>query len=77
MNIYRNAAQAIRDGNAQAPCGIGYKQDEGWFLYNLKDGMQEDNSVPEFLCLKQGQPPIALSDDATQVWFSLIKSVLC
>lgn len=76
MKIYRNFKDALRDGNSQAPCGIGYKKDDGWFVYDLADGMIVKDAVPEFVCVRIGQPPIPLSDDATLVWTSLVKSTL-
>jgi len=76
MKIYRNLKDAIRSGNEQAPCGIGYKKDDGWFVYELADGMMIKDAVPEFVCVKQGTMPIALTDIAAEAWSSLVRSTL-
>lgn len=76
MKIYRNLKDAIRSGNAQAPCGIGYKKDDGWFVYELADGMLIKDAVPEFVCVKHGTPPIPLNDMALDAWTSLVKATL-
>lgn len=59
--IYLNAFDAIKDGNATGICGIAYRENAGWLLYDVKEGPENDKDKPELLCLGNGKMPVALS----------------
>lgn len=60
MTVYDNCHDAIRHANGfNRPVGLAYRQGEGWFVYEIKDGTADK---PEFLCLGQGKFPIPISE---------------
>ncbi len=71
--IHTKVDDAIRHAVTLAPCGVGYLKGEGWFPYDLIQGCPA-GSEPEFLILTQGKPPIPLTETATEVWCSLLRS---
>lgn len=70
MRFYDNAHNAIRDGNGQAPAGIAFRSGKGWFVYDLRDGLQ-DGDESEFVCIKFGVLPIPVSDVAKEILHNL------
>lgn len=64
--IHTNAFNAIREGQAHAPCGIAYVKGNGWQVYSLRDGVGAD-MTPEFICVAPGSLPVPLTDDGWQI----------
>jgi hypothetical protein len=71
--FYTDASDAIRAAGAYAPCGIGYRKGKGWFVYDLTKGCP-DSARPEFLISAKGHLPCPLSEDAMEVWMSVLRS---
>ena len=59
--VYLNAFDAIRDGNAKGIHGIAYRENAGWVLYDVSEGVETSTDKPELLCLGNGKMPVALS----------------
>ena len=68
--IFENARHAIRMGQANAPCGIGYITGKGWRLYDLAE--PPPGVIPEMVCLKLGKLPIPLTENGAAVLTSAI-----
>lgn len=76
--IFQNAHEAIRAGQACAPCGIAYdkgfrERPAGWYVYDLKQGIEDiTGATPEFVCIRSGRLPIALSDEGAAILSQLV-----
>lgn len=72
MFHYQDAKLAINAAAAQAPSCIGYHRPHGWIIYKAQDGCPPDVE-PEFFLVKQGFHPIPLTNDAWDVWISILR----
>ena len=74
--IYTNAFDAIRAGNGRGLCGIAYRSSQGWVLYDLAEGPEDDNEKPELLCLGLGKVPVPLSRMGELILRELLEEAL-
>lgn len=72
--IFASAHDAIRAGQACAPSGVAYRQGTGWFVYDLAQGINDvPGAVPEFVCVKSGRLPVALTDEGETILRQLMR----
>lgn len=58
-------------GTSSPPCVISYAKHKGWFSHDLNE-IHED-CEREFLFLGRGTFPIPLTENAVDVWISILK----
>lgn len=71
---FQDARQAINAAAGFAPCCVGYRKGEGWFIYSPLDGCATD-AEPEFFIARPGTHPIPLTETASEVWVSCLSSL--
>ena len=78
MTFFHDARDAIRDASLIAgavgkPRAIGYVQGRGWRTYDPTQGAPA-GAVPEFLVLGLGKLPLPLTEDACEVFRSVLRA---
>ena len=79
--IYEDAADAILEAYRQgtreteSPMAVAYKQNQGWFVYDVTEPYLATDDQPEFLCIV-GRNPLPLNDLAIDVLFSVLRKLI-
>ena len=76
MHFYQDAFSAIRDANYNAPRGIAYRHQKGWYIYDLTHGIEDPKDIPEILCYQPGKIPVAIGGEGSAIISNLIEHAM-
>lgn len=71
MRYHQHLKPAMHEAYSSAPCAIGYRQGDGWHVYDPAAGCPA-GSEPEFMVFRLGTEPAPLTETALEAWVSLI-----